>query len=54
MPIHHDKKAYGKLAPSSEELTDQAVFELLASLQEMEEDDGENVAKNCKKKNEKE
>ncbi len=41
MTIHHDKMAYGKLAPSSEELTDEKIAEMLAKLSE----DGESCDK---------
>ncbi len=38
MTIHHDKLAYGKLAPSSEELTEEKIAEMLAKLSKDEED----------------
>lgn len=40
MTIHHDKLAYGKLAKTSEELSEEQIMKMLASLAE-EEKDGE-------------
>ena len=37
MTIHHDKLAYGKLAPDMEEMSEQEIAEMLASLNEDEE-----------------
>ena len=41
MTIHHDKLAYGKLAPGSEELSEDKIFEMLAQLGEKEEKGGQ-------------
>lgn len=50
MTIHHDKLAYGKLAKTSEELTDEQILKMLAELRDgdkeeqpsAEKEDGEN------------
>lgn len=34
MTIHHDKLAYGKIAGTKEELTDEQILKMLATLQE--------------------
>ena len=34
MTIHHDKLAYGKLAPDMEEMSEQEIAEMLASRNE--------------------
>lgn len=39
MTIHHDKLAYGKLASTREELTEEELLAMLKELEE-EEDDG--------------
>lgn len=40
MTIHHDKLAYGKLAKTSEELTEEKLLEMLKKLKEEEEQNG--------------
>ena len=37
MTIHHDKLAYGKLAKTSEELSEEKIAEMLKKLEEEEE-----------------
>ena len=37
MTIHHDKLAYGKLAKTSEELSEEKISEMLKKLEEEEE-----------------
>lgn len=45
MTIHHDKMAYGKLASSSEELSEEKIAQVLANLaNEQSEDGGEETA----------
>ncbi len=39
MTIHHDKMAYGKLVKTSRELTDEEVLNMLAELDEIEEEE---------------
>lgn len=39
MTIHHDKIAYGKLATTSEELSEDALLEMLTALNEADEDE---------------
>ena len=39
MTIHHDKMVYGKLVKTSRELTDEEVLNLLAELDEIEEEE---------------
>ncbi len=39
MTIHHDKMAYGKLAKTSRELTDEEVLNVLAELDESQEEE---------------
>lgn len=34
MTIHHDKLAYGKLAPTSEEMSEQQIAQMLKELDE--------------------
>lgn len=41
MAIHHDKMAYGKLAKTSEELSEEKLAEMLKKLNSENEDDGE-------------
>lgn len=38
MAIHHDKPAYGKLAKTSEELTEEKLLEMLKKLKQEEEE----------------
>ena len=38
MAIHHDKLAYGKLAKTSEELSEEKLLEMLKKLKEEEEE----------------
>ncbi len=45
MTIHHDKLAYGKLAASREDLSDERIFEMLGELEEYaDETEGDAVA----------
>ena len=45
MTIHHDKLAYGKLAASREDLSDERIFEMLGELEEYaDETEGDDVA----------
>ena len=45
MTIHHDKLAYGKLAASREDLSDERIFEMLGELEEYaDETEGNAVA----------
>ncbi len=56
MTIHHDKMAYGKLAPSSEELTEEKIAEMLAKLSKDEDESdksGEQKDKTSQEKQEK-
>ena len=47
MTIHHDKLAYGKLAPNMEELSEQEILKMLENLKEEEgEEDKEKSEKN--------
>ena len=39
MTIHHDKLAYGKLAAASEEISENELLSMLASLEENEEEE---------------
>lgn len=41
MTIHHDKLAYGKLAKTSEELSEEKIAEMLKKLKEEEETQNE-------------
>lgn len=41
MTIHHDKLAYGKLAKTSEELSEEKIAEMLKKLEEEEEPQNE-------------
>ena len=52
MAIHHDKMAYGKLKPMKEELSEDALLDLVRLLNE-EEDEIEEKGKACAKKDEK-
>lgn len=45
MTIHHDKLAYGKLAPQSEELPEEKLLEMLARLEEYDEENGAETEK---------
>ena len=50
MAIHHDKKAYGKLAPSQENVSEERLAEMLKKLKrETEEEDQEERSDNGKK-----
>ena len=51
MAIHHDKMAYGKLKPMKEELSEEALLDLVRLLNE-EEDELEEKGKSCAKKEE--
>lgn len=42
MAIHHDKMAYGRLARTSEELSEEQLAEMLKRLNEENCEDGEN------------
>ena len=47
MTIHHDKLAYGKLAPNMEELSEEEILKMLDALSEEEDEKtDENSAKN--------
>ena len=47
MTIHHDKLAYGKLAPNMEELSEEEILKMLETLAEEEgEEKDENTSKN--------
>lgn len=48
MTIHHDKLAYGKLASTSEELSEEKLNEMLKLLKEEEEKEKENKEKDNK------
>ena len=52
MTIHHDKLAYGKLAPNMEELSEEEILKMLDSLEE-EEKKAEEDAKNKSDKSQK-
>lgn len=39
MTIHHDKLAYGKLAPNTEELSEEEILKMLAELEEQKKED---------------
>ena len=38
MTIHHDKLAYGKLAPNMEEMSEDEILKMLESLEEEDDD----------------
>ena len=47
MTIHHDKLAYGKLAPNMEELSEEDILKMLNELEEEEDEKTEeNTSKN--------
>lgn len=47
MTIHHDKMAYGKLAPNMQELSEEEILKMLETLnREEEEESGENSSEN--------
>lgn len=47
MTIHHDKMAYGKLAPNMQELSEEEILKMLETLNgEEEEESGENSSEN--------
>ena len=47
MTIHHDKLAYGKLAPNMEELSEEEILKMLETLTEEEDEKtDENSSKN--------
>ena len=48
MTIHHDKLAYGKLAPNMEELSEEEILKMLEALTDEEE---ENPVENSSKNN---
>lgn len=50
MAIHHDKPAYGKLAKTSEELTEEKLLEMLKKLKEEEEAESDKSSENKDKK----
>ena len=52
MTIHHDKLAYGKLAPNTEELSEEEILKMLAELEE-EEKEREESPKNKSDKSQK-
>lgn len=43
MTIHHDKLAYGKIAGTKEELTDEQILKMLAALQEDDNEQNDNA-----------
>lgn len=43
MTIHHDKLAYGKIAVTKEELTDEQILKMLATLQEDDNEQNDNA-----------
>ena len=52
MTIHHDKLAYGKLAPNMEELSEEEILKMLEKLEEEEkgvEEYSENKSDNSQK-----
>lgn len=48
MTIHHDKMAYGKLAKTSEELSEEKLAEMLKKLNSEEEESAEEDTKSDK------
>ena len=48
MTIHHDKLAYGKLAPNMEEISEE---EILKMLENLEDEEGEEDKKDSSKNN---
>ena len=50
MAIHHDKLAYGKLAKTSEELSEEKLLEMLKKLKEEEEAERDKSSENKDKK----
>lgn len=50
MAIHHDKMAYGKLAKTSEELSEEKLAEMLKKLNGEEEDESDKSSENEDKK----
>ena len=49
MVIHHDKLAYGKLAPEKEDLTERQILEMLQQLNKEEEEEPEKKDDECSK-----
>ena len=47
MTIHHDKLAYGKLAPVSENLSEDRIAQLLAELNGADQNGNTGNAENC-------
>lgn len=47
MTIHHDKLAYGKLASSREDLSEDKLAEMLKKLNEEEDEEQKTDKKNC-------
>ena len=45
MTIHHDKLAYGKLAPNMEEIDEEQLLKMLEELNEEEQEEGESSEK---------
>lgn len=50
MTIHHDKLAYGKLASSREDLSEERIAEMLKKLNEEEEENKDKDSDKDKKK----
>ncbi len=50
MTIHHDKLAYGKLASSSEELSEDKIAEMLARLAQKDDEETEKESENSAEK----
>lgn len=48
MTIHHDKLAYGKLAKTSEEMTEDELLKMLAELNAEEDEEDEKIDKSKK------
>ena len=50
MTIHHDKLAYGKIAETKEELTDEQILEMLSALCEDETEEKNTETSDSKNK----
>ena len=50
MTIHHDKMAYGRLARTSEELSEEKLAEMLKKLNETDGEESDGSAENTEKK----
>jgi hypothetical protein len=47
MTIHHDKMAYGKVAPNMEEISESDILKMLKKLEEEAEQNNKNTVNTC-------